>query len=69
MLLILLIPFSLFLDFGINFVCYVRGSASTSNLFFEITLDMLSVLIIFARFIIQNIRFFFILIAISELFE
>lgn len=68
-LLILTIPTSLFLDFGISFFVYIRGSASGNNFFKESLFDVISTATVFIRFIIQNIRFLFIFSAIFELFE
>lgn len=51
------------------FVQYVRGSGRTTNVLFEIMLDIVSVSIIMIRFFIQNIRFIFIFMAFFELYE
>ena len=48
---------------------YVRGAASSSNLIAEAFFDIIGVIIIFARFIVQNIRFLLVFVAFFELFE
>ena len=69
MLTILLIPVRLLWDFGLSFSVYIRGSANSSNLFVESIFDLLGVIIIFTRFIVQNIRFLLVFVAFFELFE
>ncbi|MCB1712540.1 MAG: hypothetical protein KDH96_08735 [Candidatus Riesia sp.] len=54
---------------GIYFSHYVRGSGRTTNIIFEIMLDVVSVSVIMIRFFIQNIRFVFIFGAFFELYE
>lgn len=68
-LLILTVPVNLFLDFGVAFFVYIRGSASSSSLVKELLFDIISTATVFIRFIIQNIRFLFIFSAIFELLE
>jgi len=48
---------------------YVRGAASSSNLIVEAFFDTIGVIIIFTRFIVQNIRFLMVFVAFFELFE
>lgn len=67
--LILTVPLNLFIDFGISFVVYIRGSASSSSLIKELLFDIISTATVFIRFVIQNIRFLFIFLAIFELLE
>lgn len=67
--LILTVPTNLFIDFGISFVVYIRGSASSSSLIKELLFDIISTATVFIRFVIQNIRFLFIFSAIFELLE
>ncbi|MCA9460204.1 MAG: hypothetical protein KC550_06670 [Nanoarchaeota archaeon] len=69
MFLILTIPVSLFIDFGIVFCVTIRGSASSNNFIKELLFDIISTTTVFIRFVIQNIRFFFIFSAIFELLE
>jgi hypothetical protein len=59
----------LFIDFGISFFVYIRGSASSSSLVKELLFDVISTATVFIRFVIQNIRFLFIFSAIFELLE
>lgn len=68
-ILILTIPVNLFLDFGISFFVYIRGSSSSNNLIKELLFDIISTFTVFIRFVIQNIRFLFIFLAILELLE
>lgn len=67
--LILTIPINLFIDFGIVFCVAIKGSASSNNFIKELLFDIISVTIVFIRFVIQNIRFFFIFAGIFELLE
>lgn len=67
--LILTIPLNLLIDFGISYFVYVKGSSISNNLIKELLFDIISVTIIFIRFLIQNIRFLFIFLAIFELLE
>ena len=67
--LILTIPVNLFIDFGIFFCTVIKGSASTNNIIKELVFDIISTLTVFIRFIIQNIRFFFIFSGVFELME
>jgi len=68
-ILILTIPVNLFLDFGISFFAYIKGSASGGNIVKEVLFDIISTTTVFIRFVIQNIRFLFIFLAILELLE
>lgn len=67
--LVLTIPVSLFIDFGLVFCVTIKGSASSNNLIKELLFDMISTTTVLIRFIIQNIRFFFIFSGIFELLE
>jgi hypothetical protein len=69
MLAILTIPVRLLWDFGLAFSMYVRGAASSTNLIVETFFDLIGVIIIFTRFIVQNIRFLMVFVALFELFE
>ena len=66
---ILTIPVRLLWDFGLAFGMYVRGAASSSNLIVEAFFDLIGVIIIFTRFVVQNIRFLMVFVAFFELFE
>lgn len=68
-ILVLTIPVNLFLDFGVSFFVYIRGSSSSNNLIKELLFDIISTFTVFIRFVIQNIRFLFIFLAILELLE
>jgi hypothetical protein len=48
---------------------YVRGASSSSNLVVEAFFDIIGVIIIFTRFVVQNIRFLLVFVAFFELFE
>lgn len=67
--LILTIPLNLLIDFGLYAFAYVRGSSTSTSLLREFVFDIIATTTIFIRFIIQNIRFLFIFIAIFELLE
>lgn len=69
MITILTIPVRLLWDFGLAFGMYVRGAASSSNLVVEAFFDTIGVIIIFTRFVVQNIRFLMVFVAFFELFE
>lgn len=69
MLTILTIPVRLLWDFGLAFGMYVRGAASSSNLVVEAFFDIIGVIIIITRFIVQNIRFLLVFVAFFEIFE
>ena len=59
--LILSVPVNLFIDFGISFFVYIRGSASSNSLVKELLFDIISAATVFIRFVVQNVRFLFIL--------
>jgi hypothetical protein len=69
MIIILTIPVRLLWDFGLAFGMYVRGAASSSNMIVEAFFDVIGVIIIFTRFVVQNIRFLLVFVAYFELFE
>ena len=69
MITILTIPVRLLWDFGLAFGMYVRGAASSTNLVVEAFFDIIGVIIIFTRFVVQNIRFLMVFVAFFELFE
>lgn len=69
MITILTIPVRLLWDFGLAFGMYVRGAASSSNIVVEAFFDLIGVIIIFTRFVVQNIRFLLVFVAFFELFE
>lgn len=69
MITILTIPVRLLWDFGLAFGMYVRGAASSTNLIVEAFFDLIGVIIIFTRFVVQNIRFLMVFVAFFELFE
>ena len=66
---VLLIPFSVLLDFGVAFTTYIRGAGSGTNILVEVIFDLIGVLVVFTRFVVQNIRFVLIFAAYFELFE
>lgn len=65
----IIVPSAVLKHMGIYFSHYVRGSGRTTNIIFEIMLDVVSVSVIMIRFFIQNIRFVFIFGAFFELYE
>ena len=68
-LFVLLLPFSVLLDFGISFTSYIRGAGAGTNIVVEVIFDLIGVLVVFTRFLVQNIRFVLIFAAYFELFE
>lgn len=64
-----IIPAAVLKNFGIAFVTYVRGHGRTRSIFYEAILDIVSVSIIFLRFLVQNMRFIFIFLTFFELYE
>lgn len=65
----IVIPAAVLKNFGIAFVAYVRGHGSSTSLFYEGVLDLVSVSIIFLRFLVQNMRFIFIFVTMFEVYE
>ncbi len=63
------LPLNAFLSYGIFFSAYIRGSAASINLISESVFDIIGVVVVFSRFIIQNIRFVLVFMAFFELFE
>ncbi len=66
---ILGLPLNAFISYGIFFASYIRGSAASANLVSEAIFDIIGVIVVFSRFIIQNIRFVLVFMAFFELFE
>jgi hypothetical protein len=66
---VLFLPLNVLLDFGIHFTIYVRGAGGSTNIVIEILFDLIGVLVVFTRFVVQNIRFVLIFSAYFELFE
>lgn len=66
---ILGLPMNAFLSYGIFFSAYIRGSAASINLISETVFDVIGVIVVFSRFLIQNIRFVLVFMAFFELFE
>lgn len=62
-------PFFLLKSFGINFLAYVRGAGRSSNIIVEVLLDAISILVMVARFLIQNVRLFLVFATFIELLE
>jgi len=69
MCIILLLPASVFFDFGLAFIIYIRGVAKGKTLLVEFAFDAIGTLIVLTRFLVQNIRFVLIFAAYFELFE
>ncbi len=51
------------------FSAYIRGSAASTNLISETVFDIIGIVVVFSRFLIQNIRFVLVFMAFFELFE
>lgn len=66
---VLCIPLSVLIDFGISFSSYVRGAGNSTNLLVELVFDLIGILVVFTRFIVQNIRFVLVFAAYFEFFE
>lgn len=64
-----LIPFFVLKNFGVSFAAYVRGVGRTSNLMAELFFDFIAIIVMVARFIIQNIRLVLLFAAFFELSE
>lgn len=63
------IPVKLLIDMGAAFLMYIRGASNSSNLITELVFDTIGVIIVFTRFILQNIRLVLVFLAYFELFE
>lgn len=55
-IIIFFIPSNLLYDFGLYFVSYLRGSASTPNFLFEAMYDYIAVFALFIRLFVQGVR-------------
>lgn len=66
---VLCIPLSMWFDYGLFFTTYVRGAGNTKNILVEVIFDLISTLVIFVRFFIQNIRFVLIFGVYFELYH
>jgi len=66
---VLAIPTAILWFFGLQFSFYVRGIGPRHYILIEVIFDLISTLIIFIRFVVQNIRFVFITWAYFELFH
>jgi hypothetical protein len=55
-LILLLMPCNLILDFGTLFVAYLRGVANTSSFFFELVYDYIGIAAFFTRLFVQFVR-------------
>jgi hypothetical protein len=53
---IFFIPSNLLYDFGLYFVSYLRGSASTPNFLFEAMYDYIAIFALFIRLFVQGVR-------------
>lgn len=53
---ILSVPVSLLFDFGLFFLIYLRGTAATSSIMFELIYDYIGVTAFFTRIIVQFVR-------------
>jgi hypothetical protein len=56
-------------SFGLAAGSYIRGVGKSGQIVFECLLDLIAMLVVFIRFLIQNIRFVLIFLAYFELFE
>lgn len=65
----ILTPMHVMYSFGLSFPMYIRGAGRTSSFIAETFLDFVAIGVMFARFLIQNVRLLLIFIAFFELFE
>ncbi len=65
----LAIPNQFLYDLGMFFVFFLKGAGNTTLMFLEYCFDLLAVLIISIRLVIQNARYILILVAYMELYE
>jgi len=63
------VPLSLLYYYGISFTAYLRGSANTSSLMFELLNDSIAILIYFTRISVQAVRLGLMLLVIASLNE
>lgn len=63
------IPSHVFQWMGLAFVQYIRGCGKSTLFIFEALLDFVSVSVIMIRFLVQNVRFIFIIIGFIEYSE
>ena len=68
-ILTLILPGSVLASFGLVAGSYIRGAGKSGQIVFECMLDLIAMLVVFIRFLIQNIRFVLIFLAYFELFE
>jgi hypothetical protein len=66
---IFLIPTNLLVDFGIYFVAYLRGSASTPNFLFEAMYDYIAIFALFIRLFVQGVRLLLMLFVYASLHD
>lgn len=64
-----MLPASVLTSFGLVAGAYIRGVGKGGQIVFECLLDLIAMLVVFIRFLIQNIRFVLIFLAYFELFE
>jgi len=64
-----LIPIYLLIDYGMNFLIYLRGAGSTSSLFMEFVYDCIAFLAFFIRLGVQNVRLLLITLTFFSLYE
>lgn len=68
-IIIFLIPLNLLYDFGTYFSAYLRGSASTPNMLFEIMYDYIAIFALFIRLFVQGVRLLLMLFVYASLHD
>lgn len=66
---ICLLPVSLLVQYGFYSVYYLRGTSTSLNIVYEVTLDYINLISFFLRILIQFIRIFLILLTVISLNE
>jgi hypothetical protein len=66
---IFLIPLNLLYDFGTYFSAYLRGSASTPNMLFEVMYDYIAIFALFIRLFVQGVRLLLMLFVYASLHD
>jgi hypothetical protein len=64
-----LVPIFLLFDYGMYFLTYLRGAASTSSLIMEFVYDCIAFLAFFIRLSVQNVRLLLITLTFFSLYE
>lgn len=66
---LIFIPIFLLWDYGMYFLTYLRGAASTSSIVMEFIYDCIAFLAFFIRLSVQNVRLLLITLTFFSLYE